>query len=66
LIDRRFSFNHNLQKFDFKLKGTLPPSHFFISKDKLIKPENNLKDGKNKIWNCGYYNFLWTRENLNK
>ena len=66
LIDRRFSFNHNLQKFDFKLKGTLPPSHFFISKDKLIKPENNLKDGKNKIWNCGYYNFVWTRENLNK
>ena len=57
LVDKKY-FNGLIYKLsNFNQTEDIEPSF------DVIEYEKNKFD---KIWNCGYYNFLWTRENLNK
>jgi hypothetical protein len=57
LVDKKY-FNGLVYKLsNFNQTKDIEPSF------DVIEYEKNKFD---KIWNCGYYNFLWTRENLNK
>ncbi len=57
LVDKKY-FNDMIYKsLQFKQSKDIEPSF------DVIEYEKNKFD---KIWNCGYYNFLWTQENLNK
>jgi hypothetical protein len=57
MVDKKY-FNDKIYKsLQFKQSKDIEPSF------DVIEYEKNKFD---KIWNCGYYNFLWTRENLNK
>lgn len=57
LVDKKY-FNGLIYKLsNFNQIKDIEPSFDIIEYE---------KDKFDKIWNCGYYNFLWTQENLNK
>ncbi len=54
IIDKRYFNSFIMKELKFKKQEDLIPSY------------NYYMGINDKIWNCGYYNFLWTQENLNK